>query len=288
MLDFFSLPSRSAKPRDVGVTHVIDKGLGLRQVEDLLQTSSDYIDIVKLGWGTGYVTQNVAEKIRLYKEAGIPVCFGGTLLEVAILQNRFDDFRRMCRNVGVTHVEISNGVIDMTMKQKSRYIRELAADFTVLSEVGSKDADTIIPPFRWVELIQSDLDAGSWKVICEARESGTVGLYFGSGEVRAGLIDEIIGQVDPADLIFESPQKSQQAFLVRNLGSEVNLGNIATSDVIAVETLRLGLRADTMPAFHDVARWNERQRPEIEAERPSPERRSRREKEQKPKLKSIG
>ncbi len=275
MLDFFSLPTRSSKPRDVGVTHVIDKGLGLRQVEDLLDTSSDYIDIVKLGWGTGYVTQNVVDKIKLYRDAGLPVCFGGTLLEVAILQKRFDAFREMAQSVGVTHVEISNGVIDMSMKEKARYIRELRKDFTVLSEVGSKDSEKIIPPFRWVELIQSDLDAGAWKVICEARESGTVGLYFGSGEARAGLIDEIVAKVDPADLIFESPLKSQQVFMVQKLGAEVNLGNIAASEVIALETLRLGLRGDTMADFHDVKMWNKRRNAELEAEMPRPERRAR-------------
>ncbi len=289
MLDFFSLPTRSVKPRDVGVTHVIDKGMGLRQIEDLLETSSGYIDIVKLGWGTGYVTQNVVEKIRVYREAGIPVCFGGTLLEVAILQKRMDAFRDMALEAGVTHVEISNGVIDMSMKEKARYIQELSNDFTVLSEVGSKDSEKIIPPFRWVEMIQSDLDAGCWKVICEARESGTVGLYFGSGEARAGLIDEIVAKVDPADLIFESPLKSQQVYMVQKLGSEVNLGNIAANEVIALETLRLGLRGDTMADFHDVEIWNKRRNAELEAEMPRPERRSRGAKTTppKPRLKRV-
>jgi len=275
MQDLFNVPPRSPKPRDVGVSHVIDKGLGLAQVADMLATCSDYIDIVKLGWGTGYVTQNVADKVAAYREAGIPVCFGGTLLEVAILQGKFDAYRGMVRDLGVSHVEISNGVIDLTAREKGKYIRELAKEFTVLSEVGSKDSEKIIPPFRWVELIQADLDAGAWKVICEARESGTVGLYFGSGEVRAGLIDEIVAKVDPADLIFESPQRAQQCFMVRKLGCEVNLGNIATSDVIGLETLRLGLRADTMALFHDVARWNEKRNAELEAELPQPERRSR-------------
>jgi phosphosulfolactate synthase len=253
----------------------MDKGLGLRQVEDLLETSSDYIDIVKLGWGTGYVTQNVMDKIRVYRDAGVPVCFGGTFVEVAILQKRLDAFRDMVRACGITHVEISNGVIDMSIREKTRYIRELAKEFTVLSEVGSKDSEKIIPPFRWVELIQADLDAGAWKVICEARESGTVGLYFGSGEARAGLIDEIVAKVDPADLLFEAPLKSQQVFMVRKLGSEVNLGNIAANEVIGLETLRLGLRADTMATFHDVEVWNKRRNAELAAEVPPPERRSR-------------
>ena len=284
MLDFFSLPSRSEKPRDVGVSHVMDKGLGLRQAEDLLAACSDYIDIVKLGWGTGYVTQNVIDKINLYKSAGLPVCFGGTLLEVAILQGRFEAFQRMCGELGLTHVEISSGVIDLTIKEKARYIRELSKDFIVLSEVGSKDSEKIIPPYRWVELIQADLDAGAWKVICEARESGTVGLYFGSGEVRAGLIDEIVAKIDPADLIFEAPLKAQQVFMVKKLGSEVNLGNIASNEVIGLETLRLGLRADTMPQFHAVDVWNRRHEPDLQAEMPKPERHPR---EPKPRLKSI-
>ncbi len=287
MLDLFSLPSRSPKPRDVGITHVMDKGLGIRHIEDVLATSSDYIDIVKLGWGTGYVTQNLRDKIRVYQAAGVPVCFGGTLLEVAILQGRFDEFRRLATELGLSHVEISTGVIDMTMKEKARYIRTLARDFTVLSEVGSKDSEKIIPPFRWVEMIQSELDAGAWKVICEARESGTVGLYFGSGEARAGLIDEIVAKIDPADLIFEAPLKAQQVFMVRKLGSEVNLGNIASNEVIPVETLRLGLRGDTMGNFHEVDVWNKRRDAEIAAEMPKPERRTRASEQPKRRLKQV-
>jgi phosphosulfolactate synthase len=275
MQDFFSLPSRSAKPRDEGITHVIDKGLGLAQVEDMLASCSGHIDIVKLGWGTGYVTQNLKEKVALYLKAGIPVCFGGTLLEVAILQDRLDAFRKMALDLGLSHVEISNGVIDMTMKEKAKHIRDLAQDFIVLSEVGSKDSEKVIPPFRWVEMIQSDLDAGVWKVICEARESGTVGLYFGSGEARSGLIDEICTKIDHADLIFETPLKTQQVYMVKKLGSEVNLGNIATTEVIPLETLRLGLRGDTMGDFHDVDIWNKRRDADLAAELPRPERRSR-------------
>jgi phosphosulfolactate synthase len=277
--DYLSLPPRSDKQpgvghtqvRQLGLTHVIDKGLGMREVEDLLGTASNYIDIVKLGWGTGYVTQNLRAKIGLYRNAGVPVCFGGTLLEVAILQGRFDAFCDMVEDLGMNYVEISNGVIDMTMPEKARFIRALRKrGFTVLSEVGSKDSEKIIPPFHWVELIKNDLRAGAWKVICEARESGTVGLYFGSGEARAGLIDEIVrGIQGKADrLIFEAPQRSQQIYMVRKLGSEVNLGNIATTDVIGLETLRLGLRADTMPNLHPVDDWNKQREAELEAELP--------------------
>ena len=274
-----SLPPRTPKQpdknglaiRSSGFTHVIDKGMGLRQIEDLISTASGYIDIVKLGWGTGYVTQNVRQKVKLYHDAKIAVCFGGTLLEVAILQGRFDSYCDMVEDLGMSYVEISNGVIDMTMGEKSRYIRALRKrGFTVLSEVGSKDSEKIIPPFHWVELIKNDLKAGAWKVICEARESGTVGLYFSSGEARAGLIDEIVRGVDGrADrLIFESPQRSQQIYMVRKLGSDVNLGNIATDDVIGLETLRLGLRGDTMPNFHLVDDWNREREADLERELP--------------------
>ena len=260
MMDFCSLPARGAKPRQVGLTHVIDKGIGLRQMEDLLETASGHIDILKLGWGTGYVTQNVFEKIPAYHAAGIPVCFGGTLLEMAILQNKFDRFRAMAKEAGVTHVEISNGVIEMSPELKGKFIRQLAKDFVVLSEVGSKESGKVIPPYKWVELIQADIDAGAWKVICEARESGSVGLYHGSGEIRSGLIDEILHKIPPAMLLFEAPLKAQQVWMVQKFGADVNLGNIATTDVIALETLRLGLRADTMAFFHDVESWNERNR----------------------------
>lgn len=274
MSGFLSLPSRSAKPRDVGITHVIDKGMGIRQLEDLLETSSDHIDILKLGWGTAYVTQNTFDKIRVCHEAKVPVCFGGTFLELAILQGRFDEYRDAVRKAKLAHVEISTGVIDMSRQEKAQYIRELAKEFTVLSEVGSKDAEKIIPPYRWVEQIEADLEAGAWKVICEARESGTVGLYFGTGEVRSGLVDEIIEKIDQADLIFEAPLKTQQVWLVKKFGTEVNVGNVATTDVIALETLRLGLRADTMPQFHNVAGWNAKTQEHSDPEPIRPKRRS--------------
>lgn len=274
MFDFLSLPPRSPKPRSVGLSHVLDKGMGIHQVEDLLSTASDHLDILKLGWGTGYVTQNVLQKIKTYHDAGIPVCFGGTLLELAILQGRLDEFRDMALSAGITHVELSNGVINMSAREKSRYIGQLAKDFVVLSEVGSKDAEHIIPPYKWVELIAADLDAGAWKVICEARESGTVGLYFGTGEVRSGLIDEIVANIDPTDLIFEAPQKAQQLWLIRKFGSEVNLGNIASDELIGLETLRVGLRADAMAQFHEVAAWNARQEAERDLKVVPPRRRS--------------
>ena len=256
MRPILDLPMRTTKPRERGITHVLDKGLGLRQIEDLLETCSGLIDIVKFGWGTGYVTQNLEAKIAAYREAGVPTCFGGTLLELAILQGRFDEFRRELRRLGMTHAELSTGVIELTPEERFDYIRALARDFVVLSEVGSKDAQRIIPPYLWVEQTEADLAAGSWRVICEARESGTVGIYHTSGEVKAGLIEEIVHRVEPGRLVFEAPLKAQQAWLVQKFGSNVNLGNIPTTDVIALETIRSGLRADTMGHHFEVEGFN--------------------------------
>lgn len=254
--EFLTLPPRHRKPRQAGITLVLDKGIGLRQVEDLLSSAADYVDLVKLGWGTGYVSQDVRDKVKLYQQSGIPVYFGGTLLELAILQDRFDEYRDMARSLGVSHVELSTGIIELSVAEKVRYIRELKKDFTVVSEVGSKSPQKVLPAYKWVEFIQAELDAGAWKVICEGRESGTVGLFHTDGEVKSGVVDEIAAHIDPTRLIFEAPQKSQQVWFIRKFGSDVNLGNIATFDVIPLETLRLGLRGDTMPEFHDVKRWN--------------------------------
>jgi len=250
MLNFLDLPSRPSKPRQVGITHVIDRGIGLRALEDMLETCAEFIDIVKLGWGTGYITANLKAKIAAYQAAGIPVCFGGTLTEAAIAQGKLDAFRRTLERLGIHHVEFSTGVLEMSIEEKARYIHELAKDFTVLSEVGSKDADVVVAPYRWLEEIEAELSAGAWKVIAEARESGTVGLYRKTGEVRMGLVEEITSRVDPGRLIFEAPQKRQQVWFIKQFGPNVNLGNIATNDVIPLETLRLGLRGDTLRDFH--------------------------------------
>lgn len=249
MLDFLKLPAREPKPRQTGLSHILDKGLGLRQMDDLLETGGEFIDIVKLGWGTGYVTSNLADKVAVYKKAGIPVCFGGTLLEVAIAKGKFDEYRQMVRRLDLTHVELSSGVLEIELEKKLAYVRLLAQDFTVLAEVGSKDVQAVVAPFRWVAEIKALLQAGAWKVIAEARESGTVGLYRQTGEVRSGLVDEIVTSVNPDHLIFEAPQKHQQVWFLKQFGPSVNLGNIAPDDVIPLETLRLGLRGDTMPDF---------------------------------------
>ncbi len=243
---FLSLPGRPPKPRQVGVTHVIDKGLSLPAVEGVLEASGDYIDIVKLGWGTAYVTRNLREKLALFRDAGIPVVLGGTFWEICQSQRKLDDWRRWVSDLGLQHVEISDGTITLAHDAKLEHISRLAQDFVVLSEVGSKDLATVIAPYRWVEMIEAELRAGAWKVITEARETGTAGIFRGDGEVRMGLIDEIVHAIDPNRLIFEAPLKAQQVWFIRKFGPNVNLGNIPPDEVIPLETLRLGLRADTL------------------------------------------
>ena len=246
MPSFLDIPQRPQRPRKVGITHVIDRGIGMRQAQDLLETSSDFIDFLKLGWGTGYVTQNLANKIKLYQEFGISVCFGGTLFEVSVLQNKFDDFRKMLQYYKITHVEVSTGTLELTLAEKAQYIRALAQDFTVLSEVGNKDSEREIAPHLWIEMIQAELEAGAWKVITEARESGTAGICSSDGEIRTEIINKITSYIDPSQLIFETPNKNQQVWFIKKFGHLVNLGNIGVNDVIPLETLRLGLRSDTI------------------------------------------
>jgi Uncharacterized conserved protein len=225
---------------------VIDKGLGPRAWEDVLDTAGEFIDIVKLGWGTAYVTQNLARKLEVLRAAGKPVVIGGTFLEAVIAQDKVDEYKTWLNELGITHVEVSDGVIDLARERKLELIAELARDFTVLSEVGSKDSEVVFAPYQWVEWIKEELEAGAWKVITEGREGGTAGIYRPTGEMRTGLVDEIAHEVAIADLIFEAPTKSAQAWFVKHFGPSVNLGNIPPDEVIALETLRLGLRADTL------------------------------------------
>jgi phosphosulfolactate synthase len=214
--------------------------------EDVLDTAGGFIDIVKLGWGTAYVTQNLARKLEVLRAAGKPVVIGGTFLEAVIAQDKIDEYKSWVRELGITHVEVSDGVIDLPRERKLELIAELARDFTVLSEVGSKDSEVVFAPYQWVEWIKEELAAGAWKVIMEGREGGTAGIYRPTGEMRTGLVDEIAHEVAISDLIFEAPTKSSQAWFIRHFGSSVNLGNIPPDEVIALETLRLGLRADTL------------------------------------------
>lgn len=246
---FLDLPQRSAKPRAHGITHVLDSGLSVAEVESLIEVAGASVDLVKLGWGTAVVTQNLEAKLACYRAHDIPVVLGGTLTELAIAQGRVAELVAWLRDLALRHVEISDGAIQLPHARKLALIEQLAGEgFTVLSEVGSKDAAFIMAPYVWVEQIESELAAGAWKVIAEARESGTAGIYRADGEVRTGLIDEIAHEVPVERLLFEAPQKEQQVWFLRRFGSEVNLGNIAPRDVLSLETLRLGLRADTVSA----------------------------------------
>ena len=230
--------------RDGGITHVLDKGLGARAWEDLLESAGDYIDIVKLGWGTSWVTRNLERKLQVL--AGKPVVIGGTFFEVVFLKRKLDDYKRWLTELGLTHVEISDGTIDIPRERKLELIQDFARDFTVLSEVGSKDAEVVFAPYQWVGWIKEELEAGAWKVVTEARESGTAGIFRPTGEMRTGLVDEIVHEIDFHDLVFEAPAKSAQAWFVKQFGPAVNLGNIPPEEVIPLETLRLGLRGDTL------------------------------------------
>lgn len=243
------LPERSVKPRESGITMAMDRGLSLREAEDFMSVSSAYVDVIKLGWATSYLTPNLKEKIMVYQSAGVPVYFGGTLLEAFIIRNQFDEYLRILDEFQLNFAEVSDGSITLPHDQKCEYIRKLATRATVLSEVGSKDAEKIIPPYKWIELMKNELEAGSWKVIGEARESGNVGLFRSTGEVREGLVEEILTQIPFEKIIWEAPQKAQQVWFIKLLGANINLGNIAPNEVIPLETIRLGLRGDTFNHF---------------------------------------
>ncbi|AKD03099.1 phosphosulfolactate synthase [Pontibacter korlensis] len=247
-----SIPERAEKPRERGFTMAMDKGLSIREVEDFLEVAGDYVDIVKLGWATSYVTPNLKKKLDVYRAAGIPTYFGGTLFEAFIVRNQFDDYRRVLDKYEMTFAEVSDGSIEMPHEEKCEYITKLSEQVTVLSEVGSKDAEKIIPPYMWIKLMKAELEAGAWKVIGEAREGGNVGLFRSTGEVRSGLVEEILTQIPFEKILWEAPQKAQQVWFIKLLGANVNLGNIAPSEVIPLETIRLGLRGDTFDHFLDI------------------------------------
>jgi phosphosulfolactate synthase len=245
--DFLELPSRSRKPRQQGITHVLDRGLSVTEVDSLVEVAGDSVDLVKLGWGTAVATGNLKEKLARYREHGIPVVLGGSLTELAIAQDRLDSLIAWVNELGLRHFEISDGTIALEHERKLELIARLAAQFTVLSEVGSKaDTGAITPPYLWVEQMREELAAGAWKVIAEGRETGTAGIFRPSGEVREGLIDEIVHEIDPGSILFDAPRKDQQVWFVRRFGPDVNLGNVPAGEVLALETLRLGLRSDTM------------------------------------------
>jgi phosphosulfolactate synthase len=244
-----NLPERNPKPRQEGITMVMDKGLSVREAEDFVTNCSELVDIIKLGFGTAFITPHLEAKLKVYANVNIPVYFGGTLLEAFIIRNNFAGYLRILEKYKIKYAEVSDGSIVIDHKKKLEYIKELAKSVTVVSEVGSKDEGIIIHPNVWIEMINAELDAGSWKIIAEARETGTVGIFRPNGKTKVMLVNKILNHVDPKKIIWETPLKAQQAHFIKLLGANVNLGNIAPNDVIPLETLRLGLRSDTFFNF---------------------------------------
>ena len=244
-----NIPDRMQKPRTSGLTMVMDKGLSINEAKNFLSVSHPHVDIVKLGFGTSFVTPNLKEKIEVYQSYNIPVYFGGTLFEAFLIRNQFEDYIAVCKEYGIRYMEVSDGSITIPHSEKCGYIEKLTMHGTVLSEVGSKDAEHIIPPYKWIELMRAELNAGASYVIAEAREAGNVGIYRGSGEVREGLVQEILTQIPAEKIIWEAPQKAQQLYFIELIGCNVNLGNIAPTEMLPLEAMRVGLRGDTFHLF---------------------------------------
>lgn len=243
------IPDRNTRPRIAGLTMVMDKGLSVEEAKNFMSVAYPHVDIIKLGFGTSFVTPSLDEKLEVYRKYDVPVYFGGTLFEAFLIRNQFDDYIAICKNYGISYVEVSDGSINIPHAEKCGYIEKLTQFGTVLSEVGSKDAAHIIPPYKWIELMRAELNAGATYVIAEAREAGNVGIYRGSGEVREGLVQEILTQIPGEKVIWEAPQKAQQLYFIELLGCNVNLGNIAPSEILPLETMRIGLRGDTFHLF---------------------------------------
>jgi len=243
------IPTRTQKNRTNGLTMVMDKGLSNQEVHNFLSIAGPHVDIVKLGFGTSFVTPNLREKLEIYSANNIPVYFGGTLFEAFLIRNQFEDYLAICKDYGISYMEVSDGSITIPHAEKCGYIEKMTQHGTVLSEVGSKDAAHIIPPYKWIELMRAELSAGATYVIAEAREAGNVGIYRGSGEVREGLVQEILTQIPEEKIIWEAPQKAQQLYFIELIGCNVNLGNIAPTEMLALEAMRIGLRGDTFELF---------------------------------------
>lgn len=243
------IPERTPKPRAHGITMVMDKGLSVQEAKNFMSAAYPHVDIVKLGFGTSYVTPNLVEKLEVYSSYNIPVYFGGTLFEAFLVRDQFNDYIKVCKDYGISYIEVSDGSITIPHAEKCGYIEKLTKHATVLSEVGSKDAAHIIPPYKWIELMKAELQAGATYVIAEAREAGNVGIYRGSGEVREGLVQEILTQIPEDKIIWEAPQKAQQLYFIELIGCNVNLGNIAPYEMIALEAMRIGLRGDTFDLY---------------------------------------
>jgi phosphosulfolactate synthase len=243
------IPERTKQPRQNGLTMVMDKGLSLRDAENFISVGAPHTDIVKLGFGTSFVTPNLRAKIELYQQHNIPVYFGGTLFEAFVIRNQFDDYIAMCKDYKIDVIEVSDGSIVIPHSEKCGYIEKISKFAKVFSEVGSKDAAHIIPPYKWIELMSAELSAGASYVIAEAREAGNVGIYRGSGEVREGLVQEILTKIPAEKILWEAPQKAQQLYFLELIGCNVNLGNIAPSEIIPLEAMRIGLRGDTFDLY---------------------------------------
>ncbi len=243
------MPDRTEKPRNSGLTMVMDKGISVREAEDLMSVGSDYIDYLKLGFGTSVFTPGVREKVQVYESAGVRTYLGGTLFEAFVVRNKFDEYVELIDKLGIKSIEVSDGSYEMEQDIKTDFIRRLAEKYYVLSEVGSKKKDVIYSPEEWVEMMVSELEAGSAKVIAEARESGTTGIYNDDGSINTTLIDKLSSEVGFDRIIWEAPLKSQQAWFIKQFGANVNLGNIAPNEIIALESLRNGLRGDTFFRF---------------------------------------
>lgn len=243
--DLSHIPQRTSKPREAGLTMVMDKGLSLREAENLIESSDHLVDLVKLGFGTSLITKNLQEKIKLYQNAGIMVYLGGTLFEAFLIRGQFHDYRKLLNKLGIDTAEVSDGSIELNHNTKCELIYEMAKDFRTLSEVGSKEAGIIIHPNKWKNMMKAELEAGSWKVIAEARESGNVGIYRPNGSAHVSLISKILEVIPKDKILWEAPQKAQQVWFINQLGANVNLGNIAPNEMIPLETLRLGVRGDT-------------------------------------------
>ena len=243
------IPERTKQPRQHGLTMVMDKGLSLRDAESFISVGAPHTDIVKLGFGTSFVTPNLRAKIELYQQNNIPVYFGGTLFEAFVIRSQFDDYIAMCKDYNINVIEVSDGSIEIPHSEKCGYIEKISKFAKVFSEVGSKDAAHIIPPYKWIELMSAELSAGASYVIAEAREAGNVGIYRGSGEVREGLVQEILTKIPAEKILWEAPQKAQQLYFLELIGCNVNLGNIAPSEIIPLEAMRIGLRGDTFDLY---------------------------------------
>lgn len=243
------IPERNLKPRSHGITMVMDKGLSVQEAENFMSVSSPHVDLIKLGFGTAFVTPNLVDKLEVYRKYDIPVYFGGTLFEAFVVRDQFEEYINVCKEFGISYMEVSDGSINIPHAEKCGYIEKLTKHGTVLSEVGSKDAAHIIPPYKWIELMSAELNAGATYVIAEAREAGNVGIYRGSGEVREGLVQEILTKIPEEKILWEAPQKAQQLYFLELIGCNVNLGNIAPHEMIALEAMRIGLRGDSFHLF---------------------------------------